>query len=358
MYYRTGAVSHPVLNPKRNPVRLSDFDYNLPDELIATEPMTPRDHSRLLVIERKSGAIAHRNFFDLPDYLEAGDLLILNNTKVFPARLFCHSKDGKEFEVVLLERLPSQRWKCLVRPGKKIKQPTQVFFSDQSSATLTRTSDLSFEVEFPPELSHRFFQWIETVGKIPLPPYIKRSAGESDKHNYQTVFANAHKVGSIAAPTAGLHFTENLLETLRRKQIQMEHVTLHVGYGTFSPIQVEEIDQHTMHSERFEAPSHLPSLIQATHEKGRRVIAVGTTALRTLESLSSVGLSGQTDLFIRPGYQFQIVDSLVTNFHIPKSSLYVLVCALLGMEKAQAAYSLAIQEKYRFYSYGDAMLIL
>lgn len=337
-------------------MQLSDFDYDLPEELIATEPVSPRDHSRLLVINRNDGSVTHRHFYDLPDLLSAGDLLVLNNTKVFPARLFAKGNNEREFEIVLLERISHSTWKCLVRPGKKIKEPTAVLFSDGTSATVSRKADTSFEIEFSKEVSDTFFSWISNVGLMPLPPYIKRKATQKDKASYQTVFAE--REGSIAAPTAGLHFTESLLQKIKDRGIQVQEVTLHVGYGTFSPIQTQNINDHQMHFEQFEIPANLPNLIEETKKKGHRVVGVGTTALRTLESYPAIGLAGRTNIFIKPGYKFQVVDALITNFHIPKSSLFVLICALIGTDKAKEVYRMAVLEKYRFYSYGDANLIL
>lgn len=337
-------------------MQLSDFDYNLPEDLIATEPAQPRDHSRLLVVDRKTGELSHKHFYDLPEFLQHGDLLVLNNTKVFPARLFGkRTPEGREFEIVLLQRLSLSKWTCLVRPGKKIKARTQIFF-ENGNAHITRLEDLSFEIEFEESVAKDFFHWIERVGKMPLPPYIKRAAEEKDLSTYQTVFAE--HVGSVAAPTAGLHFTQDLLKKIKAKGVEVREVTLHVGYGTFSPIQTDQIEDHKMHSEEYEVPADLPALIEKTKRDGKRVIPVGTTALRTLESFQTMGLKGSTNIFITPGYSWKVMDSLITNFHIPKSSLFVLVCAILGMDKAKEVYLSAVQNRYRFYSYGDAMLVL
>jgi len=342
-------------------MRLSDFDFELPESQIAERPVFPRDHSRLLVVDRKTGERQHRRFFEIAEVLRPGDLLVLNNTKVLPARLFGHDVSGRRFEVFLLKRLQHQppRWQCLVKPGKKIlPEGNTVTFSDGSTALVRhrRGAEREYEAEFPGIAAEAFVEWLERVGALPLPPYIKRPAEADDARTYQTVFAKDS--GSVAAPTAGLHFTEELLQKVRARGVQTAEVTLHIGYGTFSPIRAENVEEHRMHEEEYSVTPETMARIEATRAAGGRVVAVGTTALRTLESLPEHGLSGATRLFIYPGYRFRNIDGLITNFHLPKSSLYVLVAAFLGLETTRECYREAVNKNYRFFSYGDAMAIL
>lgn len=338
-------------------MNLSDFAFELPDSLIATHPVSPRDHSRLLAVPLKSEVFSHYRFHELETLLRPGDLLVMNNTKVIPARLFGEDSGGRRFELFLLKPAATDplRWKCLVRPGRKIKSSLQVFFPEGVIAEVERHPD-EFEANFSRLPSGDFLSWLERHGLPPLPPYIKREAAAADVGNYQTVYAREN--GSVAAPTAGLHFTSELLEKLRARGIATAEVTLHVGYGTFSKIKVESLDEHVMHEENFSVPPGLIEKMTATKAAGNRVIAVGTTSLRALESLAEGKLSGSTRLFITPGYTFRWVDGLVTNFHLPKSTLFILVAAFMGLEKTRECYAEAVREKYRFYSYGDAMLIL
>lgn len=340
-------------------MQLSDFDFDLPESQIADRPVSPRDHSRLLAVDRQTGQRQDRHFYDVAELLQPGDLLVLNNTKVLPARLFGHDATGRKFEVFLLKNLGANppRWQCLTKPGRKIgPQGSVITFADGKTAHVRRVAEREYEATFPDVAPEHFVAWLETVGALPLPPYIKRAAEAGDASTYQTVFAKDS--GSVAAPTAGLHFTDELLAKIRARGVETAEVTLHIGYGTFSPIRVDDILEHDMHEEEYSVPQATWEKIQATRAKGGRVIAVGTTALRTLESIPKHGLSGATRLFIYPGYQFQNADGLITNFHLPKSSLYVLVAAFLGLESTRECYKDAVNKNYRFFSYGDAMAIL
>ncbi len=335
---------------------LSEFDYELPERLIAKYPSTPRDHSKLLVVSRSSGEIKHQHFYDLPTFLKAGDCLVRNNTKVIPARILSKTESGQNFEIFLLKKLKEslEEWICLVKPGKKVRGELSVILKDGSPARLGKTPEETFKVEFPPQKD--FWAWLDKVGEPPLPPYIKRSASAEDLERYQTVFSK--ESGSVAAPTAGLHFTKELIDKLKNDRIEFADITLHVGYGTFAPIRTHQIEEHQMHEESFFVTKEALSTIQTARERGGRIVAVGTTSVRTLESLPKQGLSGSTSLYITPGYEFKEIDGLITNFHLPQSTLYVLVCSLLGSELCKKAYQEAIDREYRFYSYGDAMLIL
>lgn len=340
-------------------MQLSDFDYQLPNELIAREPAEPRDHSRLMRVNRLTGKVSHHYFYELPALLSANDLLVMNNSKVLPARFFAKSQGNGKVEILLLR--PSEHhpleWKCLVRPGRRVREDTTTLtLPDGSTAQAHRQGD-SFFIRFTelPDLP-ALYRWLDLHGSPPLPPYLNREAKASDKDRYQTVYAKSP--GSVAAPTAGLHFTPSLLRELLARGISQKEVTLHVGYGTFSPVKEENIENHVMHEEFYTIPADLRGALKDTKARQGRVIAVGTTALRTLESIDRFGDSAETNLFIRPGYQFQLIDGLITNFHLPKSSLLILVAALIGLEAMKDCYELAKKEGYRFYSYGDAMLIL
>lgn len=339
-------------------MKLSDFSFELPEELIATFPASPRDHSRLLVVDRSSKKIEHCHFYDLGLYLKPNDLLVLNNTKVLPARLFGEDSSGKKFEVFLLKATsPSKNsWQCLVKPGKKVRSGISLRFNDGGIGLVQPTESGLFQITFSLAEGLDVLTWLYEIGNSPLPPYIKRAADQQDKITYQTVYAK--QTGSVAAPTAGLHFTEELLLKLLQQGIDQTEVTLHVGYGTFSPIRTEDIRDHKMHSEEYDIPDETLRKLKATKERKGRIFAVGTTSLRTLESYPSRGTRGTTDIYITPGYKTQIIDGLITNFHLPESSLYVLVSALLGTDFCRQVYQEAIHHKYRFYSYGDAMLIL
>lgn len=338
---------------------LSDFDYFLPEELIAQYPHEPRDHSRLLVVDKKTGTFQHRHFYDVLQFLQPGDLLVFNDTKVLPARLFgVKAETGAKIEVFLLSRQSGDDWEVLVKPGKRARVGAIIQFSDELSCEVIADTDFGGRiVRF--QYQGIFEELLDRLGETPLPPYIKEKL--ADKDRYQTVYAR--ESGSAAAPTAGLHFTEQLMNDIRAKGIQLAFVTLHVGLGTFRPVSVEHIHDHIMHKEYFSVPDETADLINHAKANGNRIIAVGTTAIRTLETAASVhgmvtAKSGWTDIFIYPGYNFKIIDGLVTNFHLPKSTLLMLVSALAGRETMIAAYQEAIQERYRFFSFGDAMLII
>lgn len=339
---------------------INDYDYYLPPELIAQAPLPQRDASRLLVLNRKTGAISHRHFRDLGEYLNPGDCLVLNDTKVLPARLFGQKVRGEaEIEVVLLKQLNLTDWEVLVRPGRRARVGTQLTFGNgELTATVIGNTDAGGRVlRF--QFEGQFLEILDRLGQMPLPPYIVEKL--ADKDRYQTVYAR--ELGSAAAPTAGLHFTEELLQSLSQQGIRIARLTLHVGLGTFRPVHVDRVEEHRMHSEFYQVPDEAAALINQTRADGGRIIAVGTTSARTLETVGQAdgtvcAGSGWTDIFIYPGYKFKVVDGLVTNFHLPKSTLIMLVSALAGREQILAAYEEAIRERYRFYSFGDAMLII
>nr|WP_320145796.1 tRNA preQ1(34) S-adenosylmethionine ribosyltransferase-isomerase QueA [uncultured Anaeromusa sp.] len=339
-------------------MNVQDFDYHLPEELIAQTPLAQRDASRLMVLPRQQGACLHRHFFELPSLLRKGDLLVFNDTRVIPARLHGHKKDtGAKVEVFLLKRLELDRWETLVRPGRKLRPGTEVVFSEELSAVIEDTTEFGGRiVRF--RCQGVFEEILQRLGEVPLPPYIHEQL--SDPERYQTVYAREN--GSAAAPTAGLHFTPELLTQLREQGIQTAYVTLHVGLGTFRPVAVESIQDHVMHSEQYAISAETAALINETRRQGGRVIAVGTTAVRTLETAGQSGqmqpCSGFTNIFIYPGYEYKIIDGLITNFHLPKSTLLMLVSALVGRERVLAAYKEAVEQRYRFFSFGDAMFIL
>jgi S-adenosylmethionine:tRNA ribosyltransferase-isomerase len=349
---------------------VKDFDYHLPVELIAQKPARPRDRSRLLLLDKKNGAMEHKYFYNILDYLEKGDVLVLNDSKVFPARLLGHKQEtGGAVEIFLHKRIKGSEWECLI--GGRVRSGLKIVFPGSSlAATVAKNNeDGTWQVGF--NLSgNKFWRTIEKIGLVPLPPYIKRAQKTaSDKNNYQTVFAKANKVGSAAAPTAGLHFTKSLLKKIKAKGVKIVTVTLHVGLGTFAPVKTEKITEHKMHSELAAISARTAKSILAAKESGGRVIAVGTTSCRTLESADWKKFTAQlkagqlepqsfwTEIFIYHGYKFKIVDALITNFHLPKSTLLMLVSALAGKKHVDAAYREAISKGYRFFSYGDAMFI-
>lgn len=342
-----------------NRLRTEDFDFDLPQELIAQHPLAERDHSRLLVLDRDSGSITHRRFDDILSYLRPGDVLVLNNTRVIPARLYGVKVGGTaHVEVLLLKpALEKDCWEVLVRPGKRLKIGAQVDFGDgRMMGTVVAETSAGRVMNF--RYVGIFHEVLDALGTMPLPPYITETL--KDKERYQTVYAKER--GSAAAPTAGLHFTNKLLEQVQAMGVEVVEVLLHVGLGTFRPVQEEDILNHEMHSEYYRITQKAADAINAALEEGRRVIAVGTTSTRTLESAALHGRvvagEGETNIFIYPGYQFQIISGLVTNFHLPKSTLVMLVSALAGREHVLAAYKEAVKEQYRFFSFGDAMLIL
>ncbi len=337
----------------------SSYYYDLPEELIAQYPVQNRSGSRLLHLNKSTGDVTHHKFQQITSFLKSGDVLILNRTKVIPARLFGKKNTGAQVEIFLLNQLEDGNWQCLVKPGKKLKPGIKVEFSGRLSATiLDYGEDGSRIVEF--HYKEDFWEILEELGNIPLPPYIQRKSEEEDKRTYQTVYARER--GSVAAPTAGLHFTDSILQQIREMGVQILEVVLHVGLGTFRPVKMEDITQHKMHSEHCRISPETAEMINRAKADGQRIIAVGTTTTRTLESFAEDGLvysgSHWTDIFIYPGKKFQIIDGLLTNFHMPESTLLMLVSALAGYENIMKAYKEAVQERYRFFSYGDAMLIL
>ncbi len=340
-------------------MRKSDFYYHLPEELIAQTPLEKRDSSRMLVLDKTSGKVSHSRFYNLIDYLNEGDLLVMNNSRVLPARIFGTRKDtGSSVEFLLLKQIENNKWETLVKPGKKAKIGTEFDFSGIMSATV---EDIGKEgvriIRF--ESEENIYAALDKIGQMPLPPYIKETL--KDKERYQTVYSDP--VGSAAAPTAGLHFTEDLLEQIQRKGVRTAYVTLHVGLGTFRPVKEDEITDHIMHSEHYELPEETVKLIKDTKASGKRVIAVGTTTTRTLESVAKdkgelIPCEGWTDIFIYPPYEFKVLDGLITNFHLPESTLVMLVSAFAGYDNTMNAYKEAVEEKYRFFSFGDSMMII
>ena len=342
---------------KKAKMKKSDFYYNLPEELIAQTPIEPRNASRLMVLN-KNGDVQHKVFTDLFHYLKKGDTLVLNNTRVLPARIFGTRTDtGAVVEFVLLKQYSTLVWECIAGPGKKAKTGHEFVFNENLSAKVTDVlPDGNRVLEFV--CNGEFFAVLDTVGNMPLPHYIK--AELEDKERYQTVYSK--ELGSAAAPTAGLHFTEDMLTELKNKGINIAYVTLHVGLGTFRPVKVEEITDHKMHSEHYFIPKETAEIINKTKQSGGRVICVGTTSCRTLESAATKfgeikECSDDTDIFIYPGYNFKVMDCLITNFHLPESTLIMLVSAFAGYENTMNAYDIAVKEKYRFFSFGDAMFI-
>lgn len=341
-------------------MKKSDFYFDLPEELIAQTPIARRDGSRMLHLDRSGGAVEHRHFYDLPEYLRSGDCLVLNDSRVLPARLIGSRKSGGSVEVLLLKDLGNDRWECLTRPGRKTRAGEKISFGtdDELRATVAEVlPDGNRIVEF--EYDGIFLEILEHLGSMPLPPYIKEQL--NDPERYQTVYSK--ELGSAAAPTAGLHFTEELLDRIREKGVKVCFVTLHVGLGTFRPVKEDEIEDHDMHSEFCIIPQETADAINETKAGGGRVICVGTTSCRTLESFAEEDgtihpQSGWTNIFIYPGYRFKCMDGLVTNFHLPESTLIMLVSAFAGRENILAAYQNAVSEKYRFFSFGDSMLIL
>lgn len=344
-------------------MHINDFDYDLPEELIAQHPADKRDESRLLVVDRKTGRLEHRHFYNILEYLNPGDCLVMNNSKVIPARLFGIKEiTGAKVEFLLTRRIKNDIWEVMVRPGKKLHVGDRVSFMEDGSFAAKiidhgegGTRIVRFEYEGD------FHELLDRIGKIPLPPYIERESGDEDKERYQTVYCKEE--GSVAAPTAGLHFTEDLLQQALEKGIKIAYVTLHVGIGTFRPVKCENIEEHHMHFEEYEIGEESASIINETRRTGGRIISVGTTSTRTLESAADEdGVvragHGNTDIFIYPGYRFKVIDCLITNFHLPKSTLLMLISALYNRENILAIYKEAVEQKYRFFSYGDAMLII
>jgi S-adenosylmethionine:tRNA ribosyltransferase-isomerase len=355
---------------------LSNYDYELPSELIAQNPVSPRDRSRLLVVDSPSTHV-HQTFHDLPNWLRAGDLLVFNNTRVIPARLYGHKSTGSPVEILLLEEKKENCWLALVKPGKRFKIGTEIIFDPVScdppleaeqclkAKVIERDEATSGRIlQFQLPVDRSFWEALEQFGRIPFPPYVNDS--QTQPELYQTVYAK--EAGSVAAPTAGLHFTEELFQRLQEKEIQQAYVTLHVGVGTFRPIEVENITEHTMHQEWLKVPEETVAKIKETKANGGRIIAVGTTVVRALEGAAQqcqqadgeeiAPFCGRTNLFIYPGYRWQAIDGMITNFHLPRSSLLILLSSLIGRDRVLNLYREAVKERYRFYSFGDAMLIL
>jgi len=335
-----------------------DFDYYLPEELIAQVPIKERDHSRLLVLDKETGDITHERFDNIINYLNKGDVLVVNNTKVLPARLIGSKEDTNAvIEVLMLKDLGDNRWECLSKPAKRVKIGTIIKFSDELSAKCISIGDEGIR-EFEFIYNGIFYEILDRLGEMPLPPYIHEKL--EDKDRYQTVYAK--EVGSAAAPTAGLHFTPELINKIKEKGIIFEEITLHVGLGTFRPVSVEDVTKHKMHSEFYTMSKETAEVLNKAKEENRRIIAVGTTTTRTLETILRDNdkfkeISGWTDIFIYPGFKFKAIDALITNFHLPKSTLVMLVSAFASKEKIMKAYTEAVKEKYRFFSFGDAMFI-
>lgn len=341
-------------------MKKSLFYYDLPQELIAQTPMEPRDHSRLMVLDRETGEIKHRHFYDVIDYLNEGDVLVVNDSRVLPARLYGKKEtSGAQIEFLLLERKAADEWEILVKPGKKALPGARFEFGDGllKAEILEVKEDGNRLVRF--FYDGDFYQILEKIGKMPLPHYI--TAELKDNERYQTVYS--HEVGSAAAPTAGLHFTQELLDKIEAKGVKIAKVTLHVGLGTFRPVKAENIEEHHMHSEHYAMSEETAKIINKAKENGKRVIAVGTTSCRTLESVAQKegcirASEGYTDIFIYPGYTFRAMDGIITNFHLPESTLIMLISAFAGRDKVMNAYKTAVEQRYRFYSFGDCCLIL
>lgn len=342
-------------------MKTCDFYYYLPESLIAQTPIEPRDASRLMVLHKENNDIEHKHFYDVIDYLNEGDTLIINDSRVIPARIFGKRIDSDSIvEFLLLRQVENDKWETLVKPGKKARENTEFIFGEGIlKGKITKVSeDGNRIIEFNYE-GNNIFSILDEIGQMPLPPYIKEKL--EDKERYQTVYSN--ELGSAAAPTAGLHFTNELLEKITAKGINIGRVTLHVGLGTFRPVKVDDVTKHKMHSEHYEVSKETAKLINDTKKNGKRVICVGTTSCRTIESVMTKygemkACDGFTDIFIYPGYKFKIMDGIITNFHLPESTLIMLISAFYGFDKTMNAYKIAVDEKYRFFSFGDAMIII
>jgi len=346
-------------------LKIKDFDYELPKELIAQKPANKREESRLMVLNRKNETINHKMFYNIVDYLNKDDLLVMNNSKVIPARLYGKKAvTGAKIEFLLIKRIKDDLWETMVKPGKRLKPGDKVVFSDDKkfeAEIVDYGDDGTRIVKFVYE--GIFYERLDEIGKMPLPPYIERESVEEDKDRYQTVYSE--EPGSVAAPTAGLHFTDEILKTLNDKGVKIAYVTLHVGIGTFRPVKCENIEEHQMHFEEYTISKEYEKIINDALKCDKRLVAVGTTSVRTLESVAYETKDGyrvksgdgSTGIFIYPGYKFKIVDSMVTNFHLPKSTLLMLISAFYNKEEIIKAYEAAVAEKYRFFSYGDSMLI-
>lgn len=345
-------------------MKLEDFDYYLPRELIAQKPLMPRDSSRLLVLHRDKQQIEHRKFSEIVEFLQKGDLLVLNNTRVIPARLKGRKKErGGKVEILLLQKKEMSTWECLLKPGKRVREGSQIYFPGEeiTAKVINKSEGAKAVVEFTE--GERLEEILTKIGEIPLPPYIKRKRGltPQDRERYQTIYAS--KEGAVAAPTAGLHFTSSLLERIKNKGIKITEITLHTGWASFKSLSEKEVENNKIPEEYFIIKERTAAIINEVRQKGGKIIAIGTTTTRTLETQASKGWKvnpgrGWTNLFIYPGYKFKVVGALLTNFHMPKSSLILLVSAFAGKKQLLAAYEEAIKQKYRFLSFGDAMLII
>lgn len=339
-------------------MKTEDFNFYLPENLIAQTPLLKRDSSRLLVLDKNTGEVCHKHFYDVIDYLNEGDALVLNDTKVIPARLIGTKVDTNAvIEVLMLRNIEDDIWECLTKPAKRIKEGTIVKFSDKLKCICVNVLDEGIR-HFKFIYDGIFMEILDELGSMPLPPYIHEKL--SDKELYQTVYAK--NIGSVAAPTAGLHFTRELLDKIEKKKVNILYITLHVGLGTFRPVNVEDVTKHKMHSEYYEMSDEVANKLNEVKKSGKKIISVGTTTTRTLETIMCKygefrKCSGFTDIFIYPGYKFKAVDNLITNFHLPKSTLIMLVSALAGKENIMNAYKIAVEKEYRFFSFGDAMLI-
>lgn len=340
-------------------MKVEDFDYYLPEKLIAQTPLEKRDASRLMVLDKETGKIEHKHFYDIINYLEEGDTLVLNDTKVLPARLIGEKEETKAvIEILLLKNIAGDDWECLVKPARRIKVGTVVTFGMGKLKAKCIKEEPEGIRHFTLIYNGILMEMLEQLGTMPLPPYIHEKL--KDQSRYQTVYAK--EIGSAAAPTAGLHFTKKLLGQLKVKGINIAYITLHVGLGTFRPVSVDKVEEHEMHSEYYQMSKETAELLNKTKENNKRIVAVGTTSTRTLETIMTKynefrECSGWTNIFIYPGYKFKAIDALITNFHLPKSTLVMLVSALAGRENILSAYKIAVQEEYRFFSFGDAMLI-
>ena len=341
-------------------MKKSDFYFDLPNELIAQTPIEPRDHSRLLKLSRETGEISHHHFYDILSFLKKGDLLVLNNSRVLPARIYGKTEKGGDIELLLLENHGNDEWETLVKPGKRAREGAILYFSDGllKGEIIRVLDDGNRIIKFYYDKTKNIYEILDIIGQMPLPPYITEKL--KDKERYQTVYSK--EIGSSAAPTAGLHFTHELMDKIKEMGVNIAYVTLHVGLGTFRPVKEDNILDHKMHTEHYTLPADTAELINKTHQNGGRVIAVGTTSLRTLEGSfkklqKTTADDGVTDIFIYPPYKFNVIDALITNFHLPESTLIMLVSAFCGRENTLNAYKVAIEEKYRFFSFGDAMFI-
>ena len=355
-----------IINEKKSTdLKTSDFFYELPEELIAQHPSEKRDHSRLMVLDRKNNTIDHKHFYDILDYLKEGDVLVINDSKVIPARLYGHVEGRPEamLELLLLRQRELDTWECLVKPGKRAKIGSRAVFGEgiltSEVVDIVEEGNRLIRFDYDREKYTNIYEILQIVGMMPLPPYITEQLGDNSR--YQTVYAREE--GSAAAPTAGLHFTPELLERIREKGVSIAPVMLHVGLGTFRPVKADRIDEHIMHTEYFSVPKESADIINKCKANGGRLICVGTTSCRTIESVAEENghipaMSGDTGIFIYPGYRFKAVDALITNFHLPESTLLMLVSALYDREHIMEAYHAAVEERYRFFSFGDAMLIL